>query len=228
MEQGLREEVVKLIDQRIEEVGVRRSEFDELRQVMVDLAKAQKRADDRVADLAEAQKRTEQRLNELAEAQKKTEQRFNELAEAQMRTEDTIARLFEVVETLRRDMEALRAELGISLEELGEQLLPPVLKERYGVEVPRLHADYVTVRGVNIEFDLIGDGIMAGEKVLVVGEVKTRFSPEELRRFSKIVKKLAAHSAVKVVPFIFARRLARSVAESAEKEGIIAICGTHI
>ena len=43
-----------------------------------------------VAELAEAQKRTEKRLNELAKAQRRTEEKLNELAEAQRRTEETL------------------------------------------------------------------------------------------------------------------------------------------
>ncbi|MCX8063498.1 MAG: hypothetical protein N3D16_13035, partial [Anaerolineales bacterium] len=45
-----------------------------------ELARAQKRTEQRVEELAEAQKRTEQRVEELAEAQKRTEQRVEELA----------------------------------------------------------------------------------------------------------------------------------------------------
>ena len=74
----------------------------ELREVLLDLAEELERAvtkdefrelRDVVRELAEAQRRTEQRVNELAEAQRETERRLNELAEAQRRTEERINEL---------------------------------------------------------------------------------------------------------------------------------------
>ena len=98
------------------EESVTKTEFNELKNIVAELAKAQKRTEQRIADLTEAQKKTEQRLSELAEAQKhaeqritrleiavqelteaqkKTEQRLNELAEAQKKTEQRVNELAE-------------------------------------------------------------------------------------------------------------------------------------
>jgi predicted transcriptional regulator len=88
-----------------------------------DLAKAQKRTEQRLEELAEAQKRTEQRLEELAEAQKRTEERVGrleiamaELAEAQKRTEQ---RLEELAEAQKRTEERV-GRLEIAMAELAE------------------------------------------------------------------------------------------------------------
>jgi SMC interacting uncharacterized protein involved in chromosome segregation len=72
---------------------VTKAEFNDLRQVVRELAEAQKRTEVRVEELAEAQKRTEARLEELAEAQKRTEARLEQLAEAQQRTEARVEEL---------------------------------------------------------------------------------------------------------------------------------------
>jgi phage shock protein A len=79
---------------------VTKAEFNELRQVVRELAEAQKRTEIRVEELAEAQKRTEARVEQLAEAQKRTEarldqltERVNQLAEAQQHTEKQLAEL---------------------------------------------------------------------------------------------------------------------------------------
>jgi|Deesub1362A_J573_1020465.scaffolds.fasta_scaffold00396_14 predicted transcriptional regulator len=74
---------------------VTKEEFRELKEVVAELAEAQRRTEQRVNELAEAQRRTEQRVNELAEAQRRTEQRVNELAEAQRRTEQRVNELAE-------------------------------------------------------------------------------------------------------------------------------------
>ncbi|MGQ9748920.1 MAG: hypothetical protein ACUVR9_04960, partial [Desulfosoma sp.] len=69
--QGLTSELYKtiitIVDERVREIRVTREDFDDLKQVVRELAEAQKRTEARVEELAEAQKRTELRLEELAE-----------------------------------------------------------------------------------------------------------------------------------------------------------------
>ena len=91
-----------------------KDEMNSLKEIVAELAEAQKRTEERltelaqrVDELAEAQKRTEERLNELAEAQKRTEERLNELAqrvdelaEAQRRTEERLNELAQRVDEL--------------------------------------------------------------------------------------------------------------------------------
>ncbi|MBP8179003.1 MAG: hypothetical protein KAY16_06660, partial [Spirochaetes bacterium] len=86
----LKGEIINLIEERLKELYVTRSDFRALQRVMKELAEAQKRTEQRVEELTEAQKRTEQRVEELTEAQKRTEQRVEELTEAQKRTEQRV------------------------------------------------------------------------------------------------------------------------------------------
>jgi chromosome segregation ATPase len=101
----------------------RASEFSEIKEILKELAEAQKRTEisirelveaqrenekrltrleeivqkleDSLSKLAEAQRKTEERVNELAEAQRRTEERLNELAEAQRKTEERVNELAE-------------------------------------------------------------------------------------------------------------------------------------
>jgi len=102
---------------------VTKDEFRELRDVVRELAEAQKRTEQRVRELTEAQKRTEERLTrlertveKLAEAQKRTEERVEELAEAQRRTEERIEQLAEAQKRTEQRMTSLEK----ALEELAE------------------------------------------------------------------------------------------------------------
>jgi len=88
---------------------VRAKDFNELKEIVRELAEAQKRTEERINELAEAQRRTEEMVKELAEAQKRTEERISkveervtkletavhELAEAQKRTEQRVNELAE-------------------------------------------------------------------------------------------------------------------------------------
>jgi hypothetical protein len=103
------EEMVDLLDELVK-VG----DFNELKAIVADLARAQKelaeaqkRTEQRLEELAEAQKKTEQRLEELAEAQKRTEQRLEELAEAQKRTEQRLEELAEAQKRTEQRLEEL-------------------------------------------------------------------------------------------------------------------------
>ncbi|GAB4476132.1 MAG: hypothetical protein Kow0088_13700 [Anaerolineales bacterium] len=95
-----------------------------------ELAKAQKRTEQRLEELAEAQKRTEERVKELTEAQRRTEERVGrlevamvELAEAQKRTEERVGRLetamAELAEAQKRTEERV-GRLEIAMAELAE------------------------------------------------------------------------------------------------------------
>jgi DNA repair exonuclease SbcCD ATPase subunit len=125
----------------------RASEFSEIKEILKELAEAQKRTEisirelveaqrenekrltrleeivqkleDSLSKLAEAQRKTEERLNELAEAQRKTEERLNELAEAQRKTEE---RLNELAEAQRKTEERVN-ELAEAQRKTEERLL---------------------------------------------------------------------------------------------------------
>ncbi|SFM74055.1 hypothetical protein SAMN05660836_01328, partial [Thermodesulforhabdus norvegica] len=66
--------------ERQREESVTKKEFNELRDVVKDLAEAQKHTEKALLELAEAQRRTEARVEELAEAQRRTDERLNSLA----------------------------------------------------------------------------------------------------------------------------------------------------
>jgi len=86
---------------------VTKEDFRELKQVVAELAQAQKRTEERVEELAQAQKRTEQRVEELAQAQKRTEERVEELAQAQKRTEQRVEELAQAQKRTEERVEEL-------------------------------------------------------------------------------------------------------------------------
>uniref|UniRef100_A0A832EEN3 Chordopoxvirus fusion protein n=1 Tax=Desulfacinum infernum TaxID=35837 RepID=A0A832EEN3_9BACT len=128
----LRDALLSLFEEveRNREEAVTKREFNELKDVVRELAEAQMRMEARLdrlsaatLELAEAQKRTEARLEELAEAQKKTEARLDsltlkveELAEAQKRTEARLDSLTLKVEELAEAQKRTEARV----EELAE------------------------------------------------------------------------------------------------------------
>jgi hypothetical protein len=79
---------------------VKVSDFDELKDIVKDLAKCQRRTEQRMEEIVAIQQRTDQRMEELATAQQRTEQRVEELVAAQQRTEVAQQRTEQRVEEL--------------------------------------------------------------------------------------------------------------------------------
>ena len=141
---SLKKEIIRIVDERIREAHITREDFSELKNIVKELAEAQKGTEQRIRELAQAQKRTEDaltqlnqrigqlavRVDDLAEAQKRTEERLNqltqrvdqlavrvdELAEAQKRTEQ---RVEELAQAQKRTEERLNS-LAQRVEELAE------------------------------------------------------------------------------------------------------------
>ncbi|GAB6163830.1 hypothetical protein JCM12298_29900 [Desulfothermus naphthae] len=92
VEPGLRGVLLAILEEieKQQKERVTKDEFRELREIVAELAQAQKKTEDRVKELAEAQKRTEQRLNELAEAQKKTEEELKKLVSEHRKTREQL------------------------------------------------------------------------------------------------------------------------------------------
>jgi len=113
---------------QVHAAGVTREDFSELKQIVAELAEAQRRSEERlsrleetVAALAEAQRRSEERLSRLeetvaalAEAQRRSEERLSRLeetvaalAEAQRRSEERLSSVEERLSRLEETVAAL-------------------------------------------------------------------------------------------------------------------------
>ena len=113
---------------------VRAKDFNELKEIVRELAEAQKRTEERINELAEAQRRTEEMVKELAEAQKRTEERISkveervtkletavhELAEAQKRTEQRVNELAEAQKRTEQRVNELAEAQKRTEEEIRE------------------------------------------------------------------------------------------------------------
>jgi hypothetical protein len=171
----LRLPLARLVDALKAEFGVRRTDFEELKAVVRDLAEAQKRTELRVEELAEAQKRTELRLEELTEAQK-------ELAAAQKRTEDELT-LFR--RTFTAQVGGLGARWGMQTEEAFRQGMEAILREvGFTTEWFLDYDAQGEVFGIPDQVEL--DVVVKNEKVMVI-EIKSSLSKADMHSFARKV-----------------------------------------
>jgi len=143
---------------------VKASDLAELKQVVQELAEAQKRGETRL-------ERLEAVVGELAEAQKRTEQALEKLAAEHLET--------------RRQLGGLAMTVGYTLENEAYRALPELLERDHGLLVEgRLKRAHVSLGdGDYLEVNILGEGTVAGRKVKIVGESKAQLSRNDVDRF---------------------------------------------
>ena len=203
---GLAEEM-----ERSRQESVTRDEFRELRDI--------------VRELAEAQKRTEARVEELAEAQKRTEARVEELAEAQKGTEKALALLTGEHHKTRQELGGLSATVGYRLEDEAFKGLPALLKRDLGLELdaPLRRRFMPDKQGRLVEVNIIGSGTRDGKPVTVLGEAKSQLSKRMVNEFLR--KRLARFQGVfqEILPVLVTYMISEPDAEEYARQKGVAV-----
>ncbi len=162
-------------------------------------------------------------VKELAEAQKRTEVRMEELAEAQERTEHALQLLSTEHRKTREQVGGLATTVGYRLEDEAFKALLNLLKKEHGLEVEgRLKRQFVEdSQGKMVEVNIFGSAIRNGDKVIILGEAKSQLSRKgvdefvrkEIKRFSEIFKEIFPVMVTYMIS-------AQDVEEYARKKGI--------
>jgi len=136
-------------------------------------------------------------VKELAEAQKRTEQRVEELAEAQKRTEQEVRKLTISLKDTRTMVGGLSDTVGYGLEDRAMKSLPTVLKSKYGINVlSPLVRKYVSYNGAQDEINIYGTGKKNEMEICILGEAKARLSKKHVDSFLKLVQRLKNSKAI--------------------------------
>ncbi len=231
--------MTNVIGQIYEELSqsVRREDFNELKEVVKELAEAQRKTEVRldslavkVEELAEAQRRTEAKVEELAEAQRKTEVRLDsltvkveELADAQRRTEEEVRKLAKGLMETRQMVGGLSDTVGYGLEDRAIASMPALLRHRFGIEpdTPFVR-QYIDINGKESELNMFGTGHKGEEKWFVVGEGKAKLSRKDVDRFMKLVDRLKTAGLIgdHVLPLLVTYSTRPAVQQYAETKGM--------
>jgi len=198
------------------------------------LAEAQQRTELKVEQLAEAQQRTELKVEQLVEAQQRTELQVEHLVEAQKQTEHCVRGIITTQQTMQqaivdlatnvtraessikdlaKQVGGLAATAGGNLEAYASERIPEVLAERFGFVVESCGTESIKVGEKSYEFDAVLRGMIEGQPVVVLCEVKTNISESEVRGFLRIVDRVRpaiaqAFPGIKVQPLFFGYRAA--------------------
>jgi len=203
--------------ERQREETVTKKEFNELKEIVKELAEAQKRTEQRVEELAEAQKQTEIRLTRLEKA-------VEELAQAQRQTEKELQKLIKEHTKTREQVGGLSITVGYILENEAMKALPTLLLKEFGLKVKdRLVRKFVKdKKGRPIEINIIGKAIRDGKEVVIIGEAKTQLSKNKVLEFlRKKIRPLEGVFKEEFFPILVTHMITQpDVEEYAYKNGI--------
>ena len=181
--------------ERQREETVTKKEFNELKQI--------------VKELAQAQKLTEQRVEELAQAQKRTEQELQKLIKEHAKTREQVG--------------GLSSTVGYILENEAMKALPTLLAQEFGLKIEgRFVRKFVKdKKGRPIEVNIIGEAIKNGKKIVIIGEAKAQLSKNKVLEFLRKRMKPLQEVFGEIFPILITHMITQpDVEEYAHKHGI--------
>jgi hypothetical protein len=182
--------------------GVMREDFRELKQI--------------VAQLAEAQRHTEERVGSLELA-------VERLAETQRQTNAAVRELTAGIDLLRKQVGGLSETVGGDIEDIAYIVLHDVLKREFGWQVGVLEREWHTWDGEPEEVNVFGeatDPSRPGQVIWIVGEAKHNLTQKEVDRFARQVERARRHLVGEIFPVCFCYRARPEVQQQVRDAGI--------
>ena len=241
---GVMLHVLDRVAAQVRQAEVTREDFRELKQIVAELAEAQRRTTEEMKKLAAAQARAEERIGRLeaaverlAEAQRRTEERMAELVQAQTRTEErltriefiveenskAVANLVTAVDRLRKQVGGLSETVGGDIEDIAYIVLHDVLKREFDWQVGVLEREWLTWDGEPEEVNVFGeatDPARPGQVIWIVGEAKHNLTRKEVDRFARQVERARRHLVGEIFPVCFCYRARPEVQQQVRDAGI--------
>ena len=115
------------------------------------------------------------------------------------------------------------ATVKLGLEDLAREVTPAYLAQHYNIRVPQLDRHFIRLDGQELELDLYGNGQRDGERVTVVGEVRSRIYGRDVedavQRTARLDPQLAGTPTIVLFCFV----INPSARETAQRLGAVVI-----
>ena len=159
-------------------------------------------------------------VKELAEAQKRTEARVGELAEAQKETEKELKTLTITVKNMQKELGGISNTIGYELEDRFYHIFPQVLKEDFNIEVKgEVERRFIVYpSGADDEINIYGQGLLNGEEVYIIGESKAQLGKGDIKDFTHLLKRVKEHLGKKIIPLLLCYLIHPKVESFIQKE----------
>ncbi len=202
---------------------VKISDFNELKEITLDLKTAQLGTESKVNRLEEKLDRLEIKVDRLEIKVDQLEIRVNQLEIKVDRLEVKVDKLEKSVQNLARQIGGLSESFGGSLEDFALDLVPEVLENNWNMQVDSSNREDYVIGGKTIEIDLIIKGSIQDKPVVVLGEVKSNLTLEEAKKFFFLVELLKDTFEGELRVLFFGYRIKRDALEFIKDMGGFAV-----
>ncbi len=118
--------------------------------------------------------------------------------------------------------------IGFSLEEIARIMIPGYLERHLAIHLEgplgeELQPWLVGPEGAEVEFDFYGEGRRNGQKIVVLGEVKSRIYSEDVRRLAQRVEQVRDYLPKEVLPILFGFVVHPVARQEGEKRGVLVL-----
>jgi chromosome segregation ATPase len=196
---------------------VKAQDFNELKEIVRDLAEAQKRTEAKVETLTGAVNSLTGTVNELAAAQKRTEEEINKLAVSHLRLERSVG-------DLQQEVGGIANTIGYMLENEACRNLPKLLADQYNI---RLSSRIIRRQIGAEEVNFLAEGRRGRKLVLIVGEAKSKLAPKHLTQLKRKVREAATHHPAaksrEIVPVMVVHFARDRELQTASSQGVIVV-----
>ena len=220
------------------EVRTLEKKVDRLEEVLIEIAVAQRRAEEDRREIRQLLRELSEAHKETEEAQRRTEEALRKLSRAHEETEEALKRLSESqdrfqaeFERMSREMNRRWAELSDRLGTLAEDILAPgipYLLERLGYRVKSTWTNE-KVRlfdGTSGEFDVVAVAERGGKEVLFLCEVKSKLREkhfEQLRNQCRLYREHGIRRDLPIIPVLAALNIPDHLINYANKRGVLLV-----
>lgn len=232
------EKIVDVIGAVYEELrnSVTKVEFNELKEIVKDLAEAQKRTELRLEELTKRVDKLTIRMDQLTERVDQLTIRMDELAKRVDELTVNVSRLERKVEDLVGEMKGMKVTIqdmkqemggmshaiGYGLEDQSYLTLPPVLKRDHAITLKgRLKRGFLeTGRNKYIEINIWGQGERDGKSIEIIGEAKTQLKKKDVDKFLQTLQAIQPHIDHSIHPICITYQTSPAVSQYAKDKGI--------
>jgi len=149
----------------------------------------------------------------LNESFAKLEDAVHRLVEAQARTESAL-------QEFSRHVGRLSETAGFGLEDIARVVVPGWLYRHDGIEVEELVRKFIVVDGEQVGINLYGEGSRKGEKIIILGEAKSRIYSDDVEEFDRVAEKTRKTVEGNVYKLMFGYYVHPSAEQEAERRRI--------
>jgi predicted nuclease with TOPRIM domain len=211
------EKIVDVITSVYEELqnSVTKTEFNELKEIVRDLA-------GQVSDLTKRMDELTQRVDTLAI-------RMDELtvnvSRLERKVEDLVGEMKGIKMTLqdiRQEIGGMSHAIGYGLEDQSYLTLPPILQRDHAITLKgRLKRGFLeTGRNKYIEINIWGQGERDGKSIEIIGEAKTQLKKRDVDKFLQTLQAIQPHIDHSIHPVCITYQTSPSVIQYAKDKGI--------